>query len=157
MLLEPDDHSPYGWTHALTLPQAVLGIAEATDEPAVALAVAATYVVGFRTGLARLPLVPAEPGHPGRDLDEALRVDRETAAGGVWHQPKAAFADIVAELATRASEHRDAHYVKYTLACLDAAADDPEHARLFLAAAGALAGWWAKADRAVAAEVGTAQ
>ena len=51
------------------------------------------------------------------------------------------------ELATRAATHSDAHLVKYTLACFDAAADDPDHARLFLAAAGSLAGWWsASAD-----------
>jgi len=150
MLLEPDDHSPYGWTHALTLPQAVLGVADETPEPAVALAVAATYVVGFRASLARTPLVPAAPDDPGLELATALGTDRRTAAAAVWHQPEAARADVILELATRASAHRDAHYVKYTLACLDAAADDPEHARLFLAAAGGLAGWWASVDRAVA-------
>lgn len=151
MLLEPDDHSPYGWTHALTLPQAVIGVAEATADPAVALAVAATYVVGFRTALAQRSLVPEEPGVPDVDLGAALVTDRATAAAVVWHQPDEARADVVAELAGRASAHADAHYVKYTLACLDAAADDPEHARLFLAAAGGLAGWWAKADRSLGA------
>ena len=33
--------------------------------------------------------------------------------------------------------------MKYTLACLDAAAADPRHRRLFLAAAASLVGWWA--------------
>ena len=157
MLLEPDDHSPYGWTHALTLPQAVLGVADATPDPAVALAVAATYVVGFRTSLARRPLIPVEPDDPAMGLGMALETDRERAAAAVWHQPEADRAEVVAELATRASNHRDAHYVKYTLACLDAAADDPEHAQLFLAAAGGLAGWWAKVDRVVAAGATAAQ
>jgi hypothetical protein len=37
---------------------------------------------------------------------------------------------------------RDAHLVKYTLACFDAAAADPRHRRLFLTAAASLVGWW---------------
>ncbi|HEU5302264.1 MAG TPA: hypothetical protein VFW06_08495 [Acidimicrobiia bacterium] len=148
MLLEPDDHSPYGWTHALTLPQAVLGVADTTSDPGVALAVAATYVVGFRRSLARRPLVPTEPDDAGLDLRAALGTDRATAAAAVWHVADDDRPDLVVDLAARASAHHDAHYVKYTLACLDAAADDPEHARLFLAAAGGLAGWWASATGA---------
>lgn len=151
MLLEPDDHSPYGWAHALTLPQAVLGVAGATPDPGVALAVAATYVLGFRRSLARRPLVPTEPDDAGLDLRAALGTDRATAAAAVWHVADDDRPDLVVDLAARASAHHDAHYVKYTLACLDAAADDPEHARLFLAAAGGLAGWWAKLDRERAA------
>lgn len=151
MLLESDDHSPYGWTHALTMPQAVLGVADATPDPSVALAVAATYVVGFRRSLARRPLVPTEPDDAGLDLRSALDTDRATAAAAVWHVADDDRPDLVVDLAARASAHHDAHYVKYTLTCLDAAADDPEHARLFLAAAGGLAGWWAKRDRALAA------
>ncbi len=159
MLLEPDDHSPYGWTHALTLPQAVLGVADATSDPAAALAVAATYVLGFRTALARRPLAPSAPMEvdPSLGLPAALSSDRETAAGWVWHHGAGMGDELIAELATRASVHRDAHYVKYTLACLDAAADDPNHARLFLAAAGALAGWWANADRTLGAAAAHAQ
>jgi hypothetical protein len=33
--------------------------------------------------------------------------------------------------------------VKYTLACLDAAADDPDQRRLYLASAASLSAWWA--------------
>ena len=157
MLLEPGTHSPYGWTHALTLPQAVLGVADATGDPASALAIAATYVVGFRAALARRPLEPIPPEDPGVALDEALGSSRRAAAGAVWRRVATERDEVVAELVTRASRHRDAHYVKYTLACLDAAADDPEHERLFLAAAGALAGWWAKVDRDVAASAVNAQ
>ena len=49
---------------------------------------------------------------------------------------------------TRAALHHDAHLVKYTLACLDAAGADPDAARLFLAAAAFLSAWWRRADGA---------
>ena len=41
-----------------------------------------------------------------------------------------------------ACAHRDAHLVKYTLACLDAAAADPDAARLFHAGAASLLAFW---------------
>ena len=50
---------------------------------------------------------------------------------------------IVPELAARAASHEDAHLAKYTLACFDAAAADPEQRRLYLAAAAYLGAWWA--------------
>ena len=50
---------------------------------------------------------------------------------------------MITELVTRAALHHDAHYVKYTLACLDATAIDRTHERLYLAAAAKLAGYWA--------------
>ena len=143
MLLEPDDHAPYGWTHCLTLPQAVLGIASACTDPRAALAIAATYVVGFRAALAREPLVPAfRAPDPHIDLEGALAREPRSAAAAVWHAAPEAHTDIVGELATWASVHPDAHFVKYTLACIDAAAWDPTHAQLYLSAAAKLAGFW---------------
>jgi hypothetical protein len=143
MLLEDDEHAPYGWSHCLTMPQAVLGVRDVAPDPGVALAVAATYVVGFRSALARVPLraaVPTDPGVPWRD---ALDGDRPTAAAACWHAPAADRPALIEALATRASTQHDAHLVKYTLACLDAAADDPTHTPLFLAAAASLGAWWA--------------
>ena len=46
MLQEPGDHVRYGWSHCFTMPQATLGIARWCEDPSVAIAVAATYVVG---------------------------------------------------------------------------------------------------------------
>jgi len=46
------------------------------------------------------------------------------------------------EIVTRASAHRDAHLVKYTLACIDAAHADPGAARLFQAGAASLLAYW---------------
>jgi hypothetical protein len=144
MLLEPGDHSPYGWSHCLTMPQAVLGLAGAAD-PSTALAVASTYVVGFRSALAVNPLEPVFPTEdPRLPLREAIDAGPRVAAAAVWHLPDPASADVIGELVTRASVQRDAHLVKYTLACLDAAATDRAHARLYLAAAAQLSGWWAE-------------
>ena len=88
MLLEPGDHAPYGWSHCLTMPQAVLGLTGATD-PNVALAVAATYVVGFRSALAVNPLEPVFPtDDPGLPLEAALDAGPDIAAAAVWHRPR---------------------------------------------------------------------
>ncbi len=146
MLLEPGDHAPYGWSHCLTLPQAVLGLAPGSVDANTALAIAATYVVGFRSALARNPLRPEfAPADPGLPLPDALAGPPAVAAAAAWHLPEARFPELIGELATRASVQRDAHLVKYTLACLDAADADRAHQRLFLAAAASLVGWWATA------------
>lgn len=151
MLLEPGDHAPYGWSHCLTMPQAVLGLAHATD-PNVALAVAATYVVGFRSALAVNELEPVFPtDDPGLPLEEALDAGPEIAAAAVWHLRDPDVPAVVSELVTRASIQRDAHLVKYTLACLDAAASDHSHQRLYLAAAASLVGWWGQVTNGMAA------
>jgi hypothetical protein len=143
MLLEPDDHAPYGWSHCLTMPQAVLGVSGALDDPSLALAVAATYVVGFRSPLAQRPLRPRAPEADGRlGVPDAIDAGRAAATAAVWHAPDEALGAIATELATRASTAHDAHLVKYTLACFDAAAADPSHRRLFLTAAASLAAWW---------------
>jgi hypothetical protein len=147
MLLEPDDHAPYGWSHCLTMPQAALAIAGQLADPSVALAVAATYVVGFRSALASAPLLPVFPSEDPRvGAEEMFDHGSAVAAAAVWHAPEHALDAIVTELATRAATQHDAHLVKYTLACFDAAADDPSHRRLFLAAAASLTGYWAAID-----------
>jgi hypothetical protein len=112
MLLEPGDHSSYGWTHCLSLPQAVLAVAPFTRDPGRALAIAATYVVGFRTSLARRPLTAAFP-HPDPRLSvpDSLDSSAETTAAMVWHSDPSATRDIVTELATRAAVHHDGHLV----------------------------------------------
>jgi len=61
----------------------------------------------------------------------------------VWNAPHSARDEIRTELATRAATHPDAHLVKYTLATFDAAAVDPDHEPLYLAAAASLSAFWA--------------
>lgn len=144
MLGESDHYRPYGWSHCLTMPQAVLGVASACRDPSVALAVAATYVVGFRAAMAAGPLVTTyDPQAPSVDVTRALVEAPTDAAAAVWHTPDPLLRAAVSVLATNAAIHADAHLVKYTLACLDAADWDRTHARVYLAAAGALAGYWA--------------
>ncbi|HEY3832559.1 MAG TPA: hypothetical protein VGO03_09725 [Acidimicrobiia bacterium] len=118
MLHDDPEQAPYGWTHCLTMPQAVLALAGDGVTPRTALAVAATYVVGFRAAHGLEPL--------GR-LDDAATIDAPTN---------------VTDLVTFASLHDDAHVVKYTLACLLAADDDPAWAGTYLAAAHYLGEWW---------------
>ena len=146
MLQEPPDHAPYGWTHCLTMPQAVIALAGHGTPPRTAVAVAATHVVGFRAALGHNEInpndVPARLAPIG--LAEAIDEGQEHAASVAWYAPDEDIPGIVTELATRASLHHDAHLAKYTQACFDAADADPDHRRLYLAAAASLSSWWAQ-------------
>ena len=73
---------------------------------------------------------------------DAIDSDPGTAASAVYHAADVELSTIIPELAARAATHEDAHLAKYTLACLDAAADDPSQRRLYLAAAAYLGAWW---------------
>jgi hypothetical protein len=146
MLQDDPAHAPYGWTHCLTLAQAAAGMTATVDDPLRALAVAATHVVGFRAALSHAAVIDRyEPEPVGVDALAAFDAPPEIAAAAVHHAPASAVDAITTELASRAALHPDAHVAKYTLACFDAAQADPDHARLFLAAAAFLHGWWAQA------------
>lgn len=136
--------APYGWSHCLTMPQATLGIAGLCQDPATAVAVAATYVLGFRSTLGKVALVPNWSPAPAAHLElpDLLDAGPDAAASRVWYADPGEVDVIVRHLATNAATHCDAHLVKYTLACFDAARDDPDASRLFLAAAAFLAAWW---------------
>jgi hypothetical protein len=114
MLQETDEHVPYGWTHTLTIPQAVMSL---PLDPRSAVVIAASLVVGFRASMGTTVLNPDLPV--------------PAVEGGVK-----------AELIAEALLHHDAHLVKYTLACLDAAVVDPDMSALYAAAAWRLAAWW---------------
>lgn len=146
MLQDNPQHAPYGWSHCLTMPQAVLGIASTCAQPRDAVAVAATYVLGFRATQGSTTLDPQwSPAAPtSKDALALLDGEPALAAAGVWHAPPAALSAITARLATRAALHQDAHLAKYTHACFDAASADPAAARLYLAAAAYLSAWWAQ-------------
>lgn len=149
MLQDDPTHAPYGWTHALTVPQAVLGLTLGTGaDPATALAVATNAVLGFRGAMGQRPLdltwePPAVPGGL-----EALAGSPAEAAGAAFHAAAAGVPALEARLATAAALHADAHLAKYTLACLDACGQDPAGAAWYRAAAAYLAAWWARKDRA---------
>jgi len=122
MLRESDEHVPYGWTHALTIPQSLTAI---DLDAGMAVSVAASQLVGIRASLGAVDLGSPESVPPS---------------------------DVgFTEVATWASLHHDAHFVKYTLACVDAARADPSQHDLYLAAALRLARWWRDHDAASAA------
>lgn len=119
MLLETCEHAPYGWTHCLTMPQALLGLAPNSQRPDRLLALAATEVLAFRTALGGAQIQTSTP-------DALPSVDPEV-------------------LASAAAISHDAHVVKYVLACIDAAAWDPGEASLYLAAGAHLLDCWSTA------------
>lgn len=130
MLQDDPGAAPYGWTHCLTLPQAALAAVDFGADPSVAVAVAATYVLGFRATLGRVR------------LDYAWRPPARSAAGSVWAASEAGLAELVDGIVAFGACHPDAHVAKYTLACLDATTDDPDAGPLYLAAAAHLHQWW---------------
>lgn len=149
MLLDDVDATPYGWTHCLTIPQAIASVAHAAARPDEALAIAATHVVGFRTALSvRDVPVRYEPSDPGLDPLVALGGPPSVAAAAVRHARPEAIAAVRTELASYAAAHEDAHLAKCTLALLDAGAADPASARLHLSAAAHLSAWWRRHDAA---------
>lgn len=117
MVHDDPHHAPYGWSHALTMPQAVFALADRGVQPRTALAVAATFTMGLRAG------------HGSVDLPAVI--DDELGTDATWE-----------ELATAAALHEDAHLVKHTLAAWHAAADDPAYEGLYRAAAARLVAWW---------------
>ena len=140
MLQDDPANAPYGWSHCLTMPQAVLAVAPRTADPQRAIGIAATYVLGFRSTLSSTPIdldwSPSRPNARGRLLD----AECSDAIAQAWHTDDQS--RLETELATYAATHHDAHLAKYTLACLHAANADPDAAPLFRAAATRLAIWW---------------
>jgi hypothetical protein len=119
MIHDDPSQAPYGWSHTMTMPQAVMALAGRGVRPLTALAVAGTYTVGFRAahGTVELP----DRIEPGADPDVSA-----------------------ADLALAASLHEDAHLVKHTYACLVAAETDPAYRHLYLRSASTLVEWWAR-------------
>ena len=117
MLVDAPDHVPYGWTHSLTIPQAVLGLSGRSADPDRALAIAATGVLAFRAALGSGPLAPVElddlpPGRPRRARHRRRDPPR--------------------------CPHREVHAWPVSTP----AADDPPFARMYLNAADRLLRWW---------------
>jgi hypothetical protein len=130
MLQDDPAAAPYGWTHCLTMPQAVLDLPGQGADADLAVAVAATYVLGFRSTQGQVVLEPEWSPEPG------------SAAHRVWFAREDELPSIISELVSFGAVHPDAHVAKYTLAALDAADADPEAARLYLAAIAHLHAWW---------------
>ncbi len=118
MLQDTEEYAPYGWTHTLTIPQAVMSL---NLDPRLAVSIAGSQVIGFRSSMGTRTLNPELP------------------------MPEVE-ADVTSRLIAEALLHHDAHLVKYTLACLDAATSDPGMSDLYVAAAVHLLEWWEAQD-----------
>jgi len=140
MLQDDAERAPYGWSHALTMPQGVLACADASRDRSMLVRVAATHALGFRATLGKARLADEPPPRPRRP--DYMHVAPIEAAGAVYYAANADIPSIKTALAARAATHGDAHLAKYTLAAFDAAARDLEASRLFLAAAAYLGAWW---------------
>ncbi len=143
MLQGSPDVAAYGWTHCLTLAQAALMVAPACTDPSRAVYVATAYLAAHwaTLGQGELDLDGPAPDPVGTDLEEALLSGNpRAAAAAAWHAPDRSV--VVTALATSAVCAQDAHRVKYTLACLDAATADRSGTLLYLAAAAYLNAWW---------------
>lgn len=150
MLQDDPDAAPYGWTHCMTMPQATVGVARASSDPARAIAVAATYVLGFRATIGTVGVDPDwAPERPTAEPDGRLDLDAAPgdAAASAWHAAPAERPAIWRQLAAHAGAHEDAHLAKYTLASLDATRGDASHEHLHLAAAAFLNAWWRQPGR----------
>ncbi len=86
MLQDDPASTPYGWTHCLTLPQAVLANAARLDDPRVGIAIAATYVIGFRAAEGRHYIEADHVPEPVTvDVFDALAAEPNTWAAAVYH------------------------------------------------------------------------
>jgi hypothetical protein len=141
MLQDDAASAPYGWTHALTMPLAVLSLAREARDVRAMIRIAATHLLGFRATLGKVRLDLDRRPEPAA-ADALHDVAPGGAAGAAYHWPTDDMPRLKRLLATRAAAHRDAHLAKHTLACFDAAAVDPEEASLYYAAAAFLGAWW---------------
>ncbi len=125
MVRDDPSHAPYGWTHCLTLPQAILTLAphiDRGDHPGSALAIAATQVLAFR----------AAQGSVTLDPNDELLTPADPATAGARAEA----------LIIEAARRHDAHIAKYILASLTAATTDPEASEVHLTAAEHLLSVW---------------
>jgi hypothetical protein len=140
MLQDEPAEAPYGWTHCLTLPQGLLQNTDVAKNHHALIAVAATHVLASRAVLGKIAINTDPP--PPTSQTNLSEADPATAASIAFHTNIAQRKEMMTTLATEAAIHHDAHLVKYTLACFDAAANDPAAAPLFIAAAAYLGAWW---------------
>jgi hypothetical protein len=155
MLQDDLQQAKFGWSHCLNLPQSAFGLSSVTTNRKLALAAALVWIAAYRSVLSDRALDLGWQPQPIKDASvlEALQTSPAAAASRVWHAPDGELSAIRRILATEASIRNDIHLVKYTRACLDMGGFDPEHVRLYLAAAAHLcAVWMAEAPRATITE-----
>ncbi len=134
MVRDDPGAAPYGWTHSLTLPQAVLTVAPQIEaepggaDPArsQALAIAATHLLAFRAAQATVAIDPTDP----------LVRPAEPSTVGARRQA----------LVDQAARRHDAHVAKYLRSVLIEADRDPDAGELYLTAGEHLLRVWDDLD-----------
>ncbi len=150
MLADSPAAAKYGWTHCLTLPQAAWALARVFKSSSFhtqAAQSAVTWVTSFRAGLGNGRLeTQLELTAVKMDIAEALDHSPQAAAAVAGHAEPREQQRLIRVLASEAAIRNDAHLIKYTRACLDLAAMDPEQERFYYAAAAYLCSLWCKEE-----------
>ena len=146
MLEDKPEPAKYYWTHCLTLPHAAWALTRCLPGrsfAAEAAHTAAIWVMAIRASHGNGNLRPLpELERVEMDLTEALVRSPRMAASVAWFARPDERPRLVRTIATEAAIRNDAHLVKYTWACLDAAVEDPAYAPLYHAAAAYLCSIW---------------
>ena len=129
MLEDRPDEAKYGWTHCLTLPHASWALTRFLPGRSFAVEAAhtaATWLMTIRASHGNGNLKPSpELERVEIDLTEALVHSPRAAASVAWFARQDERSRIGETIATEAAIRNDAHLVRYTWACLDAASQDP--------------------------------
>lgn len=131
MILENDEHSKYGWSHALTIPHSIWSLNNFGDGSLTLLKSAVTHCASYRH------LMP-EHKITSELLDEYYEVDEIS----IFAEHYVLITDII----SRASAMEDAHLVKYAYTCFDLMKKDPQYSRLYASAADRLLQIWLNED-----------
>lgn len=147
---DPLGTQKYGWAHCITIPQAAWALGRIYSDPSSrrqAAQTAATWVIALRAAYGDGDLDTDPEIRPVEmDITEALYDSPEAAASTAWHAEPEERPRLVRVLATEAALRIDAHLVKNTRACLDAARMHPEQAHLYHAAAAYLCSIWCREE-----------
>jgi hypothetical protein len=143
MIQEDDVHTRYGWTHALTLPQAVLGLSRYLNDPATGMMISNLYAVSYQAILAKAS-AKTDVNLPDSEqpFDEAIFHSSHMAMSAGWHLPLGQRVRAFERLATEACIRPDCHCVKYVLAAWQMAECDSRFGHVYLAAASRLVHNW---------------
>ncbi|RDD61893.1 hypothetical protein [Ferruginivarius sediminum] len=147
MVQDTAAHAKLGWTHCLTIPQAVWAVAPMVRDPLAAVRFASVLTLAFRAGLGQHELSDTlDLPDPKLDISEALTADPQTAAASAYHAAGRDEDGLRTVLATGAAVRADTHLVKFTLAALDTARMDRKAAPVYYAGAAYLLSIWMRED-----------
>lgn len=129
MVVENEEHSKYGWSHALTIPHSHWVLAGTHGHESTFFETALTYVASYRS-MAGKTVITSD------DFTQYFDVDEES----IFTAHHEEILDIISQACT----HVDAHLVKYVYTCFDCMKRDPQYSKLYIAAALRLLTIWQK-------------